>query len=143
MSINIDVRYQYAHGNPILFWVNRFDPFIVGTEVPAHSGRVAMLKTRTSGSAGKPMIVNFRLARYSHIAAWVGMVDHNPFNTTSLVSYFSTGHTVIFRLQDPIVFQNEIITDYDVDQTIFSSGSGAYRKGFDLFRGTLNLIIVT
>ena len=145
MSLSINVRQLYEAGQPILFWKNRVDPFIIGSETPAQSGKVAIVRSETDSDSGKPMIVEFRLARRSHIYAWEDKADDNPFNTTSLASYFSTGHTVIFSINKPITYQNEVLRDdsCDIDQTIFDSGHSDYLKGFDLWRGILNLIIVT
>lgn len=141
MAYTIDVNSQVAAGNPVLFWTNAYDPFIIGQQSVAHSGRVAMVQTEVTGLEGMPMIVNFRMATKSHIAAWKLLVDNDPFNTTALASYFSTGYKVVFQLNNPIVANNEVIREYDYNQNIFTSGHARYRKGFDHFRGTLNLII--
>ncbi|MFX1253959.1 MAG: hypothetical protein ACFFCZ_20270 [Promethearchaeota archaeon] len=145
MSTQLKIRTQYAAGKPILFWRNRLDPFIIGNEVVAQSGKIAMVKNVTDNDVGKPMIVDFILARKSHLDTWEALVGGNPFNTTSLASYFSTGHTVMFRFKNPIVYKNMVLRDgsYDTNQTIFDSGHADYLKGFDLWQGTLNLIIVT
>lgn len=138
------VRDKIAAGLPVLFWVNRYDPFIIGGEAAAHSGKVATWNMSLSSSAGKPMIVDFRMARRAHISTWITMVNNNPFNTTSLASYFSTGHTVVFARKDPIVFVNEILgKDYDIGQDIFDTTKTTYRAGFNWWKGTLNLRIVT
>jgi hypothetical protein len=102
-----------------------------------------MVKTAVSGLIGAPMVVEFRLARKSHISAWLNYVNSGPFATTTLVDYFSTGRTVVFNPQTPIVWENEIVREWDIDQTFFDSTHGDYRKGFDLWKGVLNLIIVT
>lgn len=142
MSIDLDIRKRYVDGEPVLFWENRLGPLIIGSQVTAHSGKICIVRTVISSEVGKPMRVRFRLARKSHLSTWEGLIDSSPFNTTSLASYFVTGHTVIFDQNEPIVQQGEVIKDYDLDQDIFSAG-GNYRSGFDLFSGTLNLIIVT
>lgn len=145
MSIQLSVRTQYAADKPILFWRNRIDPFVVGNETTAQSGKIAIVKNSVTGSVGKPMTVDFILARKAHIDGWITLMSSNPFNTTSLVSYFSTGYSVIFRIKTPIVYQNMVLKDgsYDIDQTIFLSTHGDYLKGLDLWRGTLNLIITS
>ena len=133
-------------GQPILFWQNRdeLDPFTVSQVTSAHNGKAAIVKQELSSLAGKPMIVEFRCAKRSHILGWRTLMNANSaFNTTSLASYFDTGHTVLFNPQQLIKPANEIIKDFDFDQDIFDSGSSYYRKGFDLWRGTLHLFIIT
>lgn len=138
------VRDNIAAGLPVLFWINRYDPFIIGGETAAQSGKVATWNMSLSSSAGKQMIVEFRMARRAHVLAWIALVNNNPFNTTSLAAYFSTGHTVIFARKNPIVPINEVLKgDYDIGQNIFNSAHTDYRPGFDWWRGTLNLRIVT
>lgn len=140
MSINIDVHYCVANDLPLVFWRNRINPFIVGSMTSASSGKTAIVKADTSDNIGKPMIVEFRLARKPVLASWEALVNSDPFNTTSLASYFNTGYKVIFSNRDAIREQNELLSDYDLDQNIFTAG-GSYQKGFNYFRGVLNLII--
>lgn len=143
MAITIDIRKEFSDGNPILFWANRIQPFRVGSMRSAHSGKVAMVRRVTSNDIGKPMIITYRLARRAHITAWEALVDSDPFNTTSLVSYLNTGYKVIFSIQNPISQpQGEVIQSFDMDQNIFQSGHARYRKGYDLFKGQLSLVIV-
>jgi hypothetical protein len=142
MSIQINVRQLVLDGKPILFWRNRYDAFNVGSESIAYSGKLAIIKTLVDGLKGFPMVVEYRMARRTHIETWRTYFNSGPFNTTALADYFNTGHKVIFRLRDPITQQNEIIRDYDIFQTIFDLSSLDYRRGFDYFRGTLNLVIV-
>jgi hypothetical protein len=137
------VRDKVASGLPILFWVDRYEPFIIGGETTASSGKVATWNMSLSSSAGSPMTVAFRMAKRAHVLAWIALVNNNPFNTTSLASYFSTGHTVIFARNKPIVYENEIIKEYDMGQDIFNSAHADYRAGFDCWKGVLNLRIVT
>jgi hypothetical protein len=143
MSTAVDVNYQViSQGNPFVMWVNRTSPFIIGSARVAHSGKVALVRTATISNIGKPMLLRYRLARKAHIDAWSALISNDPFNTTTIVSYLDTGYKVIFSPNNPISEpQNEIIRDYDIDQTIFDSSSGDYRKGFDWWTGTLSLII--
>lgn len=143
MSISLDVRKRVADGSPVLFWDNRIEPFIVGSQSVAHSGKVCIVREVVASEIGKPMRVRFILAKKAHLDSWKVLVSSDPFNTTSLASYFSTGHTVIFDQNNPIEQANMLIRQYDLDQTIFVSGGAAYRAGFDYFMGTLNLIIIT
>jgi hypothetical protein len=141
MAYTVDVNSLVATGYPVLFWVDAFAPFNIGQDVVAHSGRVAMVKTEPNGLEGRPMTINFRMAKKTHLDGWKLLVDADPFNTTSLSSYFDTGYKVVFAVQNPIAVQNEVIREYDINQNIFVSGHARYRKGFDHFRGTLNLVI--
>jgi hypothetical protein len=145
MSISLSPITEYEAGRPVVVWRNRDDPFIVGRMTTAHSGKVAVVKNSTDDSIGKPMILDFRLARKAHIDSWIALVDSNPFSTTSISSSLVTGYSVIFNIKNPIVFQNEVLKDqfFDTDQTIFLSSHADYMSGLDLWRGTLNLIITS
>lgn len=145
MSIDLDIRKRYIDGDPILFWANRKRPLIIGAQTVAHSGRVCIVRNVIASQIGKPMRVKFILAKKAHLDTWDALIDSSPFNTTSLASYFSTGHTVVFNQTDPIVERAMVVRDqyYDLDQTIFDSGNEDYRAGEDLFAGMLNLIIMT
>jgi hypothetical protein len=143
MSITIDIRKEFADGNPIVFWRNRVSPFRVGGMRVAHSGKIAMVRKAISDDIGKVMSLTYRLARRSHISTWEGMINDDPFNTTEIVDYLETGYKVIFAIRNPIIEpQGEVIQSFDMDQNIFQSAHGRYRKGMDLFLGQLNLVIV-
>jgi len=142
MSYNLDIRYRVANDQPSLMWVNRHEVYQIGSSRTSHSGRVALVKKATVQDQGRPMLVNFRMARKSHIDAWTTLAEgSDPFNTTSLATYFSTGKMVIFSIQNPITIRNEIIQTWDINQDIFDSSSGNYRAGFNWWAGTLSLII--
>lgn len=123
---------------PRFYWVNRHQPFTVGKQTIAHNGRVAIMRTATSGNIGKPMLVRYRLATAAQILAWKSLAEgFTSFNTTSIHATFTTGKTVIFSSSSPITYENELgLQDIDIGDD-FSS-----KEGFDLWRGTLSLIIV-
>lgn len=143
MATNLDFQLAYQNSTPILFWVNRKDPLLLTSMSRAVSGKMAIVRTNPSGLIGQEMKVRFYLARKSHLDTWYNLITANPFATTSLYSTFSTGRTVIFNPNNPIIPENMVLKDknYDLDQTIFTSGNAAYKKGFDLWEGELNLII--
>lgn len=146
MSYSIDIRAALAAGNPVLFWVNKGDPYIISSVNVAQSGNVAAVLAEKNDLVGAPMTVKYILARASHIATWRGMVKNDPFPTTTLTAGFSTGHNVIFAPKAPIpIPQNMILKDgnWDIDQDIFTYGNSKYRTGMDLWYGTLNLIIAS
>lgn len=144
-NYDLDIRGNVAQGKPVLFWSNRGDPFIVASQNVAQSGNVAIVRAKKSNLVGAPMIVRFTLAKASHIVTWQGMAKNNAFETTSLDSTFVTGHRVIFNVKRPIEFDNMILKDqnYDIHQSIFDYTSPDYRRGFDVWRGVLSLIIAT
>lgn len=141
----IDVRGAYYRGDPVLFWTNRGDPFVVGNQQTAANGKVADQRFATDGLAGFPMIVEFILAKASHIKSWQEMVFDDPFDTTELHSTFDTGFEVKFSYSNPIVYANTVLKDrkYDINQDIFNESSSKYLRGFDVWAGTMQLIITS
>lgn len=145
MSLSYDIIGAYHNGAPVLFWVNRTETFVVGNQQVAHNGYVASQRLAKNNLIGAPMIVNFILAKASHIKTWQGKIDDNPFSTTSLVSSFSTGHNVIFQYDDPLTYRNSVLRDgnWDLDQNIFNSSSSSYKRGFDVWEGTMKFFITS
>lgn len=134
----------YQSGYPILYWVND-DPFIIGSQRVAYSGKVATQRMTIGTKVGAPMLVKYILAKASHIKAWQLLVDDNPFAPSSLDSHFSaTGVTkVMFQMiEKPIVYENMLIKDgnLDINQDIFVAGT-KYKRNFDIWQGMLYLII--
>jgi hypothetical protein len=144
MSVQVSPRTLRGQGSPTLLWKNRRVPYHIASINSAHSGRVSMVKTAVSGLIGSPMIVEYTLAKRGHLATWLALIDSNPFATTSLASYFSTGYTVIFNPQNPITWDNMVLKGpIDIDQSIFDATSLDYKPGFDYWQGILSLIITT
>lgn len=140
----IDHIAAYQGGYPILYWVNN-DPFIVGSQRAAYSGKVATQRMTIGTKVGAPMLVKFILAKASHIKAWQGRVDDDPFVLSTLDSHFSaTGVSkVMFQMiEKPITYENMMLKDgnFDIDQDIFTAGT-KYKRDLDMWRGMLYLII--
>ena len=110
---------------PYLFWANRYEPYFVGSMQTASSGKIATVYTPLSGSAGKPMRVNYRMALNTEVLAWLGYIG-------STFTMFS--HTVMFAFSNPLTHTNEVLGD-EGDPGITYGGS------LDYYKGTLNLII--
>lgn len=130
-----------ARPDPYFFWVNRYNPYMIGNESPAHEGRAAIMRTTPSGSKGEPMIVVYRIATAAQVLAWKNLAEgFTTFNTTSIHSTFITGHTVMFSMQNPLVYDNELgLKDIDIgDSTLLAA-----KPGFDYWRGTMSLIIIS
>jgi len=122
------------------YWVNRYDPFMVGNQTPGHNGKVATVRSQTDGNKGKPMAIRFRLATRAQVLAWKVLAEgFTTFLTTEIDSTCDWGYTVTFNVKNPIVFENEFgLQDIDIgDDDTFTA-----KPGFDLWRGMLNLIIV-
>lgn len=123
---------------PRFYWINRHQPFTVGKQTVAHNGRVAIMRTATSGNIGKPMVVRYRLASAAEVLAWKALAEgFTSFNTTSIHSTFTTGKTVIFTSTNPVTYENELgLRDIDIGEDFTG------REGLNYWNGTLNLIIV-
>jgi hypothetical protein len=144
-SYSVDIRGAIEDGEPVLFWVNANDPYIVASESTAQSGNVAIVRALKANRVGSPMVVKFIVAKAANIIAWQALVDDDPFETTELQEDFETDYTVIFRQKSPIEFSNMVLKDgnYDIRQSIFDSEDDDYKPGFDFWSGTLNLIVAT
>ena len=145
MSTSLDIRAAYLAGTPILFWKNRGDLFVIGSQTVAHDGTLATQRLVKNDLIGAPMLVKYIIAKAATIKNWQNKLKDNAFATTTLTSSFSTGHTVIFQqVPDAITYQNTLLKDgsYDLDQNIFAAGAN-YRRGFDVWEGTLKLIIMS
>lgn len=145
-SLALDVREEYGKGNPIILWKNRPEPFRIGSQAVAFSGKVAIVQTILDGTKGRPILLEYRLARRAHIEAWLELVEDDSVVPASFTTAYDVGFPrAIFAMRDPIPIPvNEILRDQSVDfnQTIFDSTSEDYRKGFDLWRGVINLIAI-
>lgn len=114
-------------GPPFFFWINRYQPYFVGSMQTASSGRIAVVRCPV-GSIGRPMTVAFRMVDAAQLETWQG--------TTGIFTMFSK--SVIWAPANPLTYENELIKDYDPG-TIDRTGDKA---GFNYFRGTMNLVIV-
>jgi hypothetical protein len=89
-------------GPPYYFWVNRYEPFFVGSMQTASSGKVALVRTLV-GNQGRPMRVNFRMMTAAQLSTW---------STTTGVFTMLTKQ-VIWSLNNPLTYENEIIRESD------------------------------
>jgi hypothetical protein len=145
MSYDIDIRGAAIDRDPVLFWTNAQEPFIISSQSVAQSGNIAVVRALKNDLIGSPMIVKFILATAVHITTWQGMAKNDPFATTTLYADFVTGYTVMFQGKSPIQYQNMVLRDgnLDIRQTIFDSGSPDYKAGLDFWQGSMNLVICT
>jgi hypothetical protein len=120
-------------GDCVVFWENKGDPFFVGSQTVASSGKVAMVRTAVTGLIGSPIRAKFILARASHITTWQGH-GSEPFTLLT--------KTVVLQFPNPISYQNMVLRDgnYDIDHFIQNLGTAG--SSFDLWQGTINCIIV-
>lgn len=126
---------------PRFYWVNRYQPFTAGKDSVAHNGRVVTTAAETDGDKGKLMIVSYRLATRAQVLAWKALAEgFTTFNTTSIHSTFTTGKTVRFARREALTWSNELgLRDIDIgDDDTFTN-----KPGFDYWRGSLKLIIVS
>lgn len=140
----IDHIAAYQNGYPVLYWVNN-DPFIVGSQRAAYSGKVVTQRMTMGTKVGAPMLVKYILAKASHIKAWQGKVDDNPFAPSTLDSHFAAAgvSNVMFQMiEKPVTYENMVLKDgnLDIDQDIFAAGA-KYKRDLDMWQGTLHLII--
>lgn len=123
-------RATFESGKPLLFWKNRTEPFRIGSQTVAASGKVAIVQTVPDGTKGRPILIEYRMARASDILGWLAQVENDS------ISLDITGlPSCIFSMRDPLPTpQNEVLKDqsWDVGQTL--------PDGFDYWRGVMNLI---
>jgi hypothetical protein len=129
------------------YWADR-NVFQIQQESVAHSGRVAIVRTKMEDRIGSLMTVRYTLAPSATVIGYLEQCPPDGPNDP----FEMFGYSVIFVGPNPITYQNMIIRDGNIDlyQTVADVGErssniygqGDLMIGFDYFFGTLSLLIV-